>query len=58
MMRRLIPALVASVLLLAPLGARAADLVLWWDKGYYPQEDGRLLKRTRERPRCDRDRTF
>jgi multiple sugar transport system substrate-binding protein len=37
-MQRLIAAVVAS-LLLAPLGARAADLVVWWDKGFYPAED-------------------
>jgi multiple sugar transport system substrate-binding protein len=24
---------------MAPLGAQAADLVVWWDKGFYPQED-------------------
>ena len=24
---------------LAPLGARAADLVVWWEKGFYPEED-------------------
>jgi multiple sugar transport system substrate-binding protein len=29
----------ASALLMAPLGARAADLVVWWDKGYSPQAD-------------------
>ena len=29
----------AAALILAPLGARAADLVVWWEKGYYPQED-------------------
>ena len=29
----------AVAIVLAPLGARAADLVVWWDKGYYPQED-------------------
>jgi multiple sugar transport system substrate-binding protein len=23
----------------APVGARAADLVVWWEKGFYPQED-------------------
>ena len=23
----------------APLGARAADLVVWWQKGFYAQED-------------------
>jgi ABC-type glycerol-3-phosphate transport system substrate-binding protein len=28
-----------TVLVLAPLGARAADLVVWWEKGFYPQED-------------------
>jgi multiple sugar transport system substrate-binding protein len=37
-MQRLIAAVVAS-LLLAPLGARAADLVVWWEKGFYPQEE-------------------
>jgi hypothetical protein len=29
MVQRLVPALAASVLLLAPLTARAADLVVW-----------------------------
>ncbi len=24
---------------MAPLGAQAADLVVWWEKGYYAQED-------------------
>lgn len=38
-MQPLVPALVASALLLAPLGARAADLVVWWEQGYYAQED-------------------
>ena len=31
--------LVALALILAPLGAQAADLVVWWDQGYYPEED-------------------
>jgi multiple sugar transport system substrate-binding protein len=31
--------LVALALTLTPLGAKAADLVVWWDKGFYPQED-------------------
>src|SRR5262245_31757053 len=30
--------LVAAIVL-APLGARAADLVVWWEKGYYARED-------------------
>jgi ABC-type glycerol-3-phosphate transport system substrate-binding protein len=30
----------AVAIVLAPLGARAADLVVWWEQGYYPQEDG------------------
>ncbi len=38
-MQRLVPVLVASVLLLAPPAARSADLVVWWEKGFYPQED-------------------
>ena len=28
-----------AAMLMAPLGARAADLVVWWEKGFYPQED-------------------
>ena len=31
----------AVAIVLAPLGAQAADLVVWWEKGFYPQEDGR-----------------
>ncbi len=38
-MQPLVPALVASALLLTPLGARAADLVVWWEKGYNAEED-------------------
>jgi hypothetical protein len=30
---------VALALILAPLAANAADLVVWWEKGYYDQED-------------------
>jgi multiple sugar transport system substrate-binding protein len=28
----------AGALILAPLGAKAADLVVWWDEGYYAEE--------------------
>src|SRR3954452_2819562 len=31
--------LLAAVLILAPLAARAADLVVWWEEGYNPEED-------------------
>src|SRR4051794_34048403 len=31
--------LLAAALMLAPLTARAADLVVWWEEGYYPGED-------------------
>jgi multiple sugar transport system substrate-binding protein len=31
--------LVTLALILAPLGARAADLVVWWNEGYTDQED-------------------
>jgi multiple sugar transport system substrate-binding protein len=31
--------LLAVAIILAPLGARAADLVVWWEKGFYAQED-------------------
>jgi multiple sugar transport system substrate-binding protein len=29
----------AVAIVLGPFGARAADLVVWWEKGFYPQED-------------------
>jgi multiple sugar transport system substrate-binding protein len=32
-------ALLAAMLAIAPLGAQAADLVVWWDEGYYAEED-------------------
>jgi multiple sugar transport system substrate-binding protein len=38
-MQRLSTALFAAALILAPLSARGADLVVWWEKGWYPQED-------------------
>ena len=31
--------LIALMLVMRPLGAQAADLVVWWDKGYYAEED-------------------
>jgi hypothetical protein len=37
-MRNQVIALVTA-LVLAPLGARAADLVVWWSEGYYAEED-------------------
>jgi multiple sugar transport system substrate-binding protein len=29
----------AAALILTPVGARGADLVVWWEKGFYAQED-------------------
>ena len=29
----------AAALAMAPLGAKAADLVVWWEEGFYPEED-------------------
>ena len=29
----------AAAIILAPLGAKAADLVVLWDEGYYAEED-------------------
>jgi multiple sugar transport system substrate-binding protein len=34
--------LITLALILAPLGAKAADLVVWWDEGYYAEEDQAL----------------
>jgi multiple sugar transport system substrate-binding protein len=36
----------AVALVMAPLDAKAADLVVWWEKGYYPQEDEALAEIT------------
>jgi multiple sugar transport system substrate-binding protein len=36
--------LLAAALMLVPLGVRAADLVVWWDKAYYPAEDQALAE--------------
>ena len=33
-MQRLSTALFAAALILAPLSARGADLVVWWEKGW------------------------
>jgi multiple sugar transport system substrate-binding protein len=35
----MLPVLLLAALILAPVGAKAADLVVWWEKGYYAQED-------------------
>jgi multiple sugar transport system substrate-binding protein len=29
----------AAALVVAPLGAKATDLVVWWEEGWYPEED-------------------
>ena len=36
-MARLTHAFLASALVLAPVGAQAADLVIWWEKTFYAQ---------------------
>ena len=36
--------ILAVAIVAAPLGARAADLVVWWEKGYYAQEDEALAE--------------
>ncbi len=40
-------ALLATLLILAPFGARAADLVVWWDKAFHPEQDQALAELTR-----------
>jgi multiple sugar transport system substrate-binding protein len=37
-------AVFAAIIAMAPLTARAADLVVWWEEGWYPQEDEALTK--------------
>ena len=41
-MLRVRAVVLAAALILAPFGARAADLVVWWDQGAYAQEDEAL----------------
>jgi multiple sugar transport system substrate-binding protein len=41
-MRRQAIALLAAAVILAPLGAQADDLVVWWDKGFYAEENQAL----------------
>ena len=36
--------ILAAALALAPFGARGADLVVWWEKGFYPQEDAAVAQ--------------
>ncbi len=39
-MQRLVPAALSPrALVMAPLGAQAADLVVWWEEGFNPEED-------------------
>lgn len=30
--------LLAAVLVVMPLAARAADLVIWWEEGFHPEQ--------------------
>jgi multiple sugar transport system substrate-binding protein len=43
-MTRLTCAFLAAALVIAPLSARGADLVVWWDKGIYPEQDAALAE--------------
>jgi multiple sugar transport system substrate-binding protein len=36
--------LLTTALMLAPLTARAADFVVWWDKAFYPEEEKALAE--------------
>ena len=38
-MTRLVRAFLGAALILTPLGASAANLVVWWENGFYPEED-------------------
>jgi multiple sugar transport system substrate-binding protein len=39
---RFAAAILATALATAPLGAQAADLVVWWEKGFYDEEDAAI----------------
>jgi multiple sugar transport system substrate-binding protein len=38
-MHRLGPSFLAAAIVMASFDANAADLVVWWEQGFYPQED-------------------
>jgi hypothetical protein len=38
-MPRLGPVLLGAAILIAPVGVQAADLVVWWEKGYDDREN-------------------
>jgi hypothetical protein len=37
-------AVLAAMLAIAPLGAKAADFVVWWEEGLYPREDAAVAE--------------
>jgi multiple sugar transport system substrate-binding protein len=43
-MIRFVFALMASTLVVTPIAVGAADLTIWWSKGYYPSEDEGLRR--------------
>ena len=43
-MTRFVSAVLASALAFSPTAAGAADLTIWWAKGYYPSEDEGLRR--------------
>jgi ABC-type glycerol-3-phosphate transport system substrate-binding protein len=42
MKRCMLTVAAACVFLNAPGSLRAADLTIWWDEGYYPEEDSAI----------------
>ena len=43
-MLRVRAVVLAAALILAPLSARGADLVVWWEQGFYSQEDAAVAE--------------
>ena len=43
-MRWLVPVLIVAAIVMAPLGGNAADLVVWWEEGFYPQADEAVVE--------------
>jgi multiple sugar transport system substrate-binding protein len=37
-------AVLVATLAMAPVGALAADLIVWWEKGFYPEEDAAVAE--------------
>jgi hypothetical protein len=53
-MQRLVPLVLAATLFMVPLDAQGVELVVWWEKGFYAEEDEALKENHRRLRASDR----